>query len=195
MKYDDSKLWEAYFEDRSVENRNAIMEFHMGLIGTFAFKMENRYSRSGYTADDFKSWGTFGMIHAIENYNPVDNDNRFTTYACKCIYMKMREGIMMALRNSRTNTYKGHMTASLKQFPNFDKLASKTDDQKAINDRDEIEWLTANLSEIEWYIVRRYYLEGIPQGRVGKEIGKSRASTNAHAMRALAKMRIRAGAN
>ncbi|MGA0164466.1 MAG: sigma-70 family RNA polymerase sigma factor [Bdellovibrionota bacterium] len=62
-------LWKNYFQNRSIENRNALVEFYMPLVHHFIGPIARRI-QFGVERDDLVQVGTLGLIRSIERYDP-----------------------------------------------------------------------------------------------------------------------------
>lgn len=62
-------LWQKYFQNRSIENRNALVEFYMPLVHHFIGPIARRI-QAGLERVDLVQVGTLGLIRAIERYDP-----------------------------------------------------------------------------------------------------------------------------
>ena len=75
-----TELWSLYQEDRSIEIRNKIVEIHLPLVTFTAKKLKNQCMITKMELDDLSSYGIFGLIAAVEKYNP-SLGFKFSTYA------------------------------------------------------------------------------------------------------------------
>lgn len=185
-KRDDAALWQAYKKSRSVKNRNALVEFHLPLAKHISCKLWHRFSHYSWTQDDFLSWGVFGLIHAIENFDP-DQGPVFSTYAYKCIYCQMLTGIELVTKGSRNNTRKGQMNAKMKITTKLDYVPSP-DLIAQYDDEEELDYYLDFLTDLERTVITRHYLQGIRQQDIGVEVSRSRQAVNGHAIRGMRKM-------
>lgn len=87
----ETALWSAYTKNRSVENRNALVEFHAEALHHAAWL----YARNNSHVDigDLISDGFFGLIDAIDGFEP-QRGLKFTTYAAP----RIRGSILDAIR-------------------------------------------------------------------------------------------------
>jgi RNA polymerase sigma factor for flagellar operon FliA len=76
-------LWAQYWEDRSREHRNRLVLFYTPLV-TIEAKRFARRSRSVDGVEELCSYGTFGLIDAIERWD-ASAGFQFATYATRRI--------------------------------------------------------------------------------------------------------------
>jgi RNA polymerase sigma factor FliA len=76
-------LWAQYWQDRSQEHRNRLVLFYAPLV-TIVAKRFARRSRSVDGVEELCSFGTFGLIDAIERWDPSPGF-QFATYATRRI--------------------------------------------------------------------------------------------------------------
>ncbi len=72
-------LWARYFEERSLENRNRLVLFYAPLVRVVAGRLAKRM-RSFQTVQELCSCGQFGLINAVERFDPSEGF-QFATYA------------------------------------------------------------------------------------------------------------------
>lgn len=72
-------LWNKYFENRSVDNRNRLVIYYIPLVASIASSFSRRMA-AHQSHQDLCSCGQFGLIDAIEKFDPSDGF-QFTTYA------------------------------------------------------------------------------------------------------------------
>jgi RNA polymerase sigma factor FliA len=76
-------LWAQYWQDRSREHRNRLVIFYAPLV-TIVAKRFARRSRSTDGVEELCSFGTFGLIDAIERWD-ASPGFQFATYATRRI--------------------------------------------------------------------------------------------------------------
>ncbi len=76
-------LWAQYWQDRSREHRNHLVLFYAPLV-TIVAKRFARRSRSVDGVEELCSFGTFGLIDAIERWD-ASAGFQFATYATRRI--------------------------------------------------------------------------------------------------------------
>ena len=76
---DIEALWSSYKKEQDIEQRNALIEHYLPLVrlvaGRLAIGLPSHVDR-----DDLLSSGFFGLLDAIERYDPTRR-NKFETYA------------------------------------------------------------------------------------------------------------------
>ena len=85
--------WERFRESRSASLRNALVERYMPLVRTISSHIATELP-SSVQVDDLVSAGTFGLMDAIERYDP-DLGTRFETYCA----VRIRGAILDELRH------------------------------------------------------------------------------------------------
>ena len=79
QEYDIQELWIAYQEKKSPIIREHIVNHYLSLVNLIAGRIA--ISLPAYVdRDDLISCGFFGLLDAIERYDPV-RGNKFETYA------------------------------------------------------------------------------------------------------------------
>jgi RNA polymerase sigma factor for flagellar operon FliA len=78
------EMLQEYAETRCVELRNKIVEENMGLI-TFVVKINMKSTFKGQDFEELLSFGAFGLIQAVEKFDPKKKV-KFSTYAYQKIY-------------------------------------------------------------------------------------------------------------
>ncbi len=99
---DIASLWASFLADRNVPARNAIAEYYLPLVklvaGRIAISLPAHVDR-----EDVLSSGFFGLLEAIERYDP-ERQNKFETYAGVRVrgamldYLRSRDWVPVALR-------------------------------------------------------------------------------------------------
>ena len=101
-------IWERFFNDRSVENRNRLVLFYAPLVRLVASRVGQRM-RSFQSIEELCSCGQFGLIDAIERFDPSEG-NKFSTYAS----IRIQGAIIDELR--RDDILPKRMRARVKTF-------------------------------------------------------------------------------
>ncbi|MDX9871951.1 MAG: FliA/WhiG family RNA polymerase sigma factor [Clostridia bacterium] len=91
MEPDVKKLWKDYIEQRSAETKEELIVHYISLVQKIANKVSYQLPDNFYK-DDLFSYGIFGLIEAIERFNP-DLGIPFAGYASKRIKGAMLDGI------------------------------------------------------------------------------------------------------
>lgn len=86
---DNREAWEAYFSDRTVENRNRLVELYIPLARMIGGKIARRGHALEY--DDIVSYAYIGLIRAVERYDP-SRGARFGTFAARHIAGAVHDG-------------------------------------------------------------------------------------------------------
>lgn len=71
MNY-NNKLWESYFKNKNNQTRDQLIVNYVGLVKTHAYKILQSLP-SMVEVDDLISYGTFGLIDAVDKYDPSRN--------------------------------------------------------------------------------------------------------------------------
>lgn len=75
--------WASYVRTRDIAGRNRLMEHYLPLVRTLAERLGERLPRS-VDVDDLVSFGTFGLMRAIERFEPA-RGLKFATFATQRI--------------------------------------------------------------------------------------------------------------
>src|SRR4051812_30792083 len=100
MNAADTKLFADYAADRSVTNRNRIVERYMDVVDVLVRKFTRRLSTAD--ADDLRSAGFVGLIEAVERFD-IGRGWEFKTFAG----YRVRGAIIDACRQSDPLTRRG----------------------------------------------------------------------------------------
>jgi RNA polymerase sigma factor for flagellar operon FliA len=101
-------LWARYFESHSVEDRNRLVILYAPLVRVVASRVARRM-RSFQSIQELCSCGQFGLINAIERFDPAEGF-RFATYATIRIQGAIidelrRDDILPKRMRARVRTY------------------------------------------------------------------------------------------
>jgi len=101
-------FWSEYFADRSQANRNRLVIFYAPLVRLVANRVA-RGMRSFQTLEELCSCGQFGLINAIERFDPTEGF-QFATYATIRIQGAIidelrRDDILPKRMRARVRTY------------------------------------------------------------------------------------------
>ncbi len=129
---EEAALWDAYTEDRSIENRNAIATTYAPLVGKIAESISTTYSFN--SRDDLVSLGHIGLLDAIERYDPK-RGVRFPSYAWKRIAGQILDAFAFESGRSREayravrslNAAVFKLSGTLKRDPTDEELAEHLD--------------------------------------------------------------------
>jgi RNA polymerase sigma factor (sigma-70 family) len=164
------ELWEAYAEHRSDENRNQLVEHYLPLVKWHAQRVLARLPRS-VEHDDLTSAGIFGLIEAIEAFDPARN-TKFETYSM----IRIRGAMLDELRRV------GH-TRSLHEVVLLDDVCDveefvhpkSEDPTRRIRRLEFLRWVTRGFSLRERLIVILCYYENQSVTQAADELGVSRS--------------------
>lgn len=84
-KEEQQKLLEDYKINGNFEARQKLIIHNLKLI---SFVINKKFNIASYDDDDLFFSGVIGLINAIDTFNP-DKNNKFSTYATKCIYTQI----------------------------------------------------------------------------------------------------------
>lgn len=91
-KNEETELWENYKNDRTIENRNALVMFYNPYVKVTIGKLVSQYNKY-LDYDDLISYGTIGLIDAVEKFD-TEKGVKFETYAS----IRIKGGIIDQLR-------------------------------------------------------------------------------------------------
>jgi len=77
-------MWEKYRKRKTIKLRNQLIVENMGLVRSIAHSIKMKYHLS-YDLEDLIAYGVFGLITAIERYDPTLKI-RFSSYASARIH-------------------------------------------------------------------------------------------------------------
>jgi RNA polymerase sigma factor FliA len=143
-------LWAQYWEDRSQEHRNRLVVFYAPLV-TIVAKRFARRSRSVEGVEELCSFGTFGLIDAVERWD-ASPGFQFATYATRriqgAIIDELRHEDFLPKRlRARVQVYhatRDDLESSLRRTPTIREIAAElgVGVAEAIDLRDEATALT-----------------------------------------------------
>ncbi len=91
MLNDPHELWGKYVEDRNSESKEKLIIHYAVLVKKIANKISH-YLPEHFSKEDLNSYGVFGLIDAIERFNPALGI-KFVSFASKRIRGAMIDGI------------------------------------------------------------------------------------------------------
>jgi RNA polymerase sigma factor for flagellar operon FliA len=123
------QLWSHYFQSRSVEDRNRLVLFYAPLVRLVADRVGRRM-RSFQSVEELCSCGQFGLINAIERFDPAGGF-QFATYATTRIQGAIidelrRDDILPKRMRARVRTYqvaRESLEADLRRTPMLTEIA------------------------------------------------------------------------
>jgi RNA polymerase sigma factor for flagellar operon FliA len=143
-------LWANYWQDRSREHRNQLVVFYAPLV-TIVAKRFARRSRSVDGVEELCSFGTFGLIDAIERWD-ASTGFQFATYATRRIQGAIidelrREDFLPKRLRARVQVYyatRDDLESTLRRTPTIREIAAElgVEVAEAIDLRDEATALT-----------------------------------------------------
>ncbi|SFH49699.1 RNA polymerase, sigma 28 subunit, SigD/FliA/WhiG [Tindallia magadiensis] len=90
---DSNILWQQYLDNRDANTKNQLIEKYIELVKIVAGRLYSTYGNH-LDFDDLVSFGIFGLIDAIDKFNPEKNV-KFETYA----QIRIRGAIIDQIRN------------------------------------------------------------------------------------------------
>ena len=122
-------LWTCYFEGRSLEDRNRLVLFYAPLVKLVASRFATRL-RSFQSVKELCSFGQFGLIDAIERFDP-SGGFQFATYATTRIQGAIidelrRDDILPKRMRARVRAYqlaREALEADLRHTPSLGEVA------------------------------------------------------------------------
>jgi RNA polymerase sigma factor for flagellar operon FliA len=143
-------LWARYWQDRSREHRNRLVLFYAPLVTIVAKRFAQR-SRSVDGVEELCSFGTFGLIDAIERWD-ASPGFQFATYATRRIQGAIidelrREDFLPKRLRARVqvfHTTRDELESTLRRAPTILEIAAELGIEvaEAIDLRDEATTLT-----------------------------------------------------
>jgi RNA polymerase sigma factor for flagellar operon FliA len=123
-------LWSSYFEGRSIEDRNRLVIFYAPLVKIVASRFASRL-RSFQSVRELCSFGQFGLIDAIERFDP-SGGFQFATYATTRIQGAIidelrRDDILPKRMRARVRTYqvaRETLESELRHTPTLTEVAA-----------------------------------------------------------------------
>lgn len=88
---DKNKLWDNYINKRSIQNRDKLIISYASIVKTHAYRVFHTLP-SQVELDDLISYGTFGLIDAIDKFDPGKNV-AFEVYASLRIRGSIYDGL------------------------------------------------------------------------------------------------------
>jgi RNA polymerase sigma factor (sigma-70 family) len=175
--------WQAYWADRTPENRNALVEHHFPLALMLA-RCWTQNNHSGLLdLCDFMAWATLGLINSVEAAKP--DRGKFTRLARLAIEQRIIGGLgqfhgygkaKKAWRNAIESGYATERDCD--PTPDF---------HKSVDDADEINRLMEVVGSREREFLREMYWEG----RSAAQIAEARGRTREHVSKLLSQARRR----
>lgn len=185
-------LWNAYWQDRSDENRNALVVANMGLVEQQAYDWFKRRNRHSFYLGDFITWGSIGLLQAVERFNPRLGV-KFSTYAFAAIRHAIINGVNMAVANTQRTTAKKQFAKRFERLGSYE--GSTPDPVQSFIHREHNRYKARKL--IHDYIAdwqreafELYYLEGLDAQTIADRMNLK--PTRVHQMLCMGRQRIKA---
>lgn len=179
------ELWAAYRREPNDAARNALVEAYLPLLQKIAWDLLRKMPQSaGFVIDDLVSLGTFGLVKAIERFEP-SRGFQFATYAA----LPVRGAILDGLRDfdwvprlERLREKRGEvvprkidslerLAGSAGRGTRFE-LAEAGSFRPSVGEEIPRELLKGS-STAERIIVLRYYVDGCTFKAIGESLGIS----------------------
>lgn len=124
------QLWSRYFESKSNDDRNRLVLFYAPLVRLVASRVARRM-RSFQSLDELCSCGQFGLIDAVERFDPSEG-YQFATYATIRIQGAIidelrRDDILPKRKRAMVRSYREareSLESSLRRTPTFREVAA-----------------------------------------------------------------------
>lgn len=193
MPTDEAKqLWDAYQNDRSIENRNALAEFHLPMVRKLAAKQFRKLPPGSLVeVDDLVAFGCQGLFTAIERFDP-SRGFEFSTFAGTRIHGAIIDGLrgMDWVPRLERNRQKSDPDLRIPEVGSLstavyddsqrpieigDAIPDETQDSpdRRLESMDELRDALTGLSKIERLILLMYYYAGVTMREVGRNLGLS----------------------
>lgn len=203
------ELWERYWQTRSVENRNRVVEAYLPLVHLIASKLTaHRRMRGCIDCDDFVIAGAEGLMKAIARFDP-SRKVKFATYATLLIrgamFDQMRE-VDWVPRLTRRRDPDGEHVKRMGSLdappppgglvdpdPEYIADPKQGNPGDAVESRDTIKHLTRGLPMMDRAILDMYYGEGKSMWGIGKELDVTESCVSLRHSAAILRMHEKAG--
>lgn len=204
----EAELWDAYGRDRSVENRNRLVELHMPLAAILSKMLASRMPDNPiWDEGSLLTEASIGLIQAVEGFEP-DRGWKFATFAAK----RIRGAMLDAVRNSdwvpRTQRALAKITGDrCSEMVRMPTRESDYDEAMEFENsiparehvEDDPEWLdhprTSGVGSRSRLILERLYRCGRTMREVGEELGCSESRVSQMHARILQEIVERADAD
>lgn len=130
-KVNIDKVWNTYARQRDIQSRNMLMEHYLPLVKYTAERLHARFPRC-VELDDLHSAGIFGLMDAIEKFDPSENV-KFETYSVQRIQGAIRDFLrrtdrvprLVRARAQQLQTVTQRLEAILGRAPSDEELADE----------------------------------------------------------------------
>jgi RNA polymerase sigma factor for flagellar operon FliA len=185
MPPSEADLWKRYQSTRTVEDRNALVEWYLHLVRRIGARLIKSLPDC-IELDDLFSYGTFGLMDAIRLFDP-ENGAAFPTFAGTRIRGAMIDGLRQmdwlprhyrrkwgnieapASLDAETTLDHGSVVSVGAIIPDPDAIDPLT----AAEIQDSIEHATQRLNNQEARLVGLYFLKGLTMREAGDVTGVS----------------------
>jgi RNA polymerase sigma factor FliA len=179
----DRELWDAWLNGRSIASRNALIERYGRLLREASELMAAKLPR--VSAQELQSYGVFGLIDAIEKFQP-SRGVKFETYAPRRIRGAILDGLRgedwvpRLVRIRRQEPRRMLSIGADEQAGHLELLADDraSRDLERVDAADFFARACRGLNEAEQFIVRMYFEAGLTMRQIGDalELSESRVS-------------------
>lgn len=181
----ESELWANYQATRSDADRNALVEFHYGLV----VKLARWHKRPDQVQlDEFISAGALGLIIAVERFEP-ERGLKFSTFASKHIIGQIKDYCRSLDPLTRTTRKEFAEAERIENAPLSFKLAAPS---KPKFDLDFWNWLVEPLCRMDRLILSLIYRAGLTQNEAAQATGYHPSRVNQRLVAALGVLEGRA---
>ena len=133
-EHEAKKLWDAYFQEPSVEKRNQVIEHYLYLVKAIVLRMSPLYQTTFRDYDDLVSSGVLGLMDAVQKFDPSRNI-KFETYAQRRIrgavldYMRQQDWLPNNMRKEIKQVKQAYdsLTSELQRTPEYEEVAKRLD--------------------------------------------------------------------
>lgn len=197
----EAQLWADYTRNRTVENRNRLVEFHLVIARTLAKKLAERIPEGLWDKASLTAEATIGLMRAVEGFDP-NRRLKFYTYAHRPIYGAMIDAMRIADFVPRVARRRKEPGPAMVQMPTrspmYDGRADSFDFENCIPDRDHAEEpgpidpaLLRGLSKQEVSIVRMYFEDDLTMREIGRALSVSESRVSQLMSQILKRLRER----
>ncbi|MDE2438828.1 MAG: sigma-70 family RNA polymerase sigma factor [Patescibacteria group bacterium] len=179
------ELWEEYFKTRAIEQRNKLVEYYYPYVIRTATRFYNKLPihKGQCELDTFVNDGIFGLIYAIEHYDP-QKETKFETFSL----LRIRGAILDGVRDRdwvpRLTRMRGDVPVQMTPISVYDWHKNQSEPDKIHNkyepsiedpkNPDEI-WrvICKGLSKTESLLLICYFRLGLTLKETAKHLGFS----------------------
>lgn len=182
---------EPWRYDGSIEARNCIVEANIGLVWAVARRCI-RFARPGLDVEDLVSAGVFGLMKAIDGFDPT-RGVRFSTYATKAIRQHIRREMQIwtelpRLPVGEPETWP-HRIAVDPEIIDATTAGREPDPAEAAEAADLFASMTEACNAQERFVLRCRFADGATLAGVGVGLGVTKERVRQIQVQALGRMR------